>query len=82
MTAYLNKALSSEKPDASASTAAGVPTFRSANMARYRSKSGKDVSSSFAFNAKIPPSDTSSGFGVPASSPEEGGAGSMDVYNL
>jgi hypothetical protein len=40
----LNKALSSKKPDAKASTASSVPMFLKANIARYRSKSGKAVS--------------------------------------
>jgi hypothetical protein len=76
---HLNKALSSENPAARASTAAGVPTFRSANIARYRSNNDSRVSNKRSFKAEIPASETSSGFGVPASSPDDGGAGSIEV---
>ena len=79
---YLNSALSSANPAASASTAAGVPTLRSANMARYRSNSGSAVSSSVARSAAMCSGDASSGAALPASSPDVGGAGSMDVYDL
>ncbi len=44
----LNKALSSENPEARASTASGVPMFLKPNIARYRSKRGRLGSRSFA----------------------------------
>jgi hypothetical protein len=80
--AYLKRSLSSEKPEASASTAEGLPMFRSANMARYLSNSGSRVSNNEAFKVDIADSETSSGFGWPERSLEVGGAGSIEVYIL
>lgn len=79
---YLKRALSSEKPHASASTAGGVPIFRKANIARYLSKSGSSVLSSFSLSDNIDPSVTSSGFGCPDRRWDDGGAGSIEVYVL
>lgn len=62
---YLKRALSSEKPHASASTADGVPIFRKENIARYLSKSGNSVLSNLSLSDKIDASVTSSGFGCP-----------------
>ena len=76
---YLNSALSSVKPAASASTAAGVPIFRRANMARYRSKRGREASRRVCFRAAIASSEVSSGAALPESNFDEGGAGSMEV---
>ena len=80
--AYLKRALSSEKPDASASTAADVPILRKANMARYLSNSGSSVLRSFSFSDDICASVTSSGAGWPDRRREDGGAGSIEVYVL
>lgn len=59
--AYLKSSLSSENPDARASTADGVPMLRRAKIARYRSNSGKRVSSNEVFKASVLDSK-SSGF--------------------
>ena len=80
--AHLNKALSSAKPEARASTASGVPTFLSANMARYRSNRGTLVSRRVERKACTSSAATPVGLGFPDSKPELGGAGSMDVYVL
>ena len=79
---YLNSALSSVKPAASASTAAGVPIFRRANIARYRSKRGREASRRVCFREAIASSEVSSGAALPDSNLDEGGAGSMEVYVL
>jgi len=75
---YLNNALPSEKPEASAATAAGVPIFRRANIARYLSNKGSLVSSNFERKSETLLSDTSFGLDVPDSSAEVAGAGSME----
>lgn len=82
METYLNRALSSEKPAARASTAAGVPIFRRANMARYRWNRGRFLLIRSFCRSSTTAADTASGFGVPDSKPEVGGAGSMEVYSL
>lgn len=79
---YLNRALSSANPAARASTAKGVPIFRSANMARYRSKSGSSLLRSFDRRSLMLDSVTSSGLGTPVIRPDVGGAGSIDRYVL
>ena len=78
----LNRALSSAKPDASASTAAGVPIFRRANIARYLSNRGRFVSFRVFRSLTMFSSDASSGAALPARRPEVGGAGSIEVYDL
>lgn len=78
----MNKALSSENPEASASTAAGVPMLRRANMARYRSNSGRLVFVKSFWSWEICSGDTRSGFGAPESKPDDAGAGSIEVYVL
>ena len=75
----LNRALSSAKPDASASTAAGVPIFRRANIARYLSNRGRFVSFRVFWSLAMFSSDASSGAALPARRPEVGGAGSIEV---
>lgn len=78
----MNKALSSENPDASASTAAGVPILRRANIARYRWNNGSwEFVRSF-WSEEIWSDDTDSGFGAPESKPDVAGAGSIEVYAL
>lgn len=79
---HLKRTLSSEKPHASASTAGGVPMLRRANIARYLSKSGSSVASSFSLSDDMDASVTSSGFGCPDRRWEDGGAGSIEVYVL
>jgi len=79
---YLNKALSSENPEASAFTASAVPIFRRANMARYRSKRASCVFVRSAWRDDIRSGDTSSGFGAPESNADVAGAGSIEVYVL
>ena len=79
---YLKRALSSAKPAARASTAAGVPTFRRANIARYRWNRERFVLIKSMRRNSTPASDTSSSFGVPDSKPEVGGAGSIETYRL
>lgn len=81
-TTYLNKALSSENPDASASTASAVPILRRANMARYRSKRGSCVFVRSVWRDDIRSGDTTSGFGAPESSADVAGAGSIEGYML
>lgn len=81
-TTYLNKALSSENPDASASTASAVPILRRVNMARYRSKRGSCVFVRSVWRDDIRSGDTTSGFGAPESSADVAGAGSIEVYML
>ena len=78
----LKSALSSEKPVARASTASGVPMFRSANIARYRSNRGRLLSISCSLRAMIFDGERSSGFDAPRKRPDVGGAGSIDVYVL
>lgn len=75
---YLNRALSSENPEASAATAEGVPILRRANIARYLSNKGSFVSSNLERNSEILLSDTSVCLSVPDRSPEVAGAGSME----
>ena len=75
----LKSALLSENPVASASTAAGVPMFRSANMARYRSNRGRVLSISCSLRTKMSDDETPSGFDAPRKRPDVAGAGSMDV---
>lgn len=75
---YLNKALSSENPAASASTAAGVPILRSANIARYLSNKGNFASSNFERKSKTLLSDAAFGLDVRDSRPEDAGAGSIE----
>jgi hypothetical protein len=75
---YLNKALSSENPAASASTAAGEPMLRSANIARYLSNKGNFVFRNFERKSKTLLSDAAFGLDVADSRPEDGGAGSME----
>jgi hypothetical protein len=79
---YLNNALSSVKPSASASTAAGVPMSRRANMARYRSNSDRDLLSSCSRR----PGTLASGFSCVTAfclmKPEYDGAGSTEVNFL
>lgn len=60
---YLKRSLSSEKPEASASTAEGVPILRRANIARYLSNNGSAILSKDAFKDSIFDSDMSSGLG-------------------
>jgi hypothetical protein len=79
---YLNKALSSENPEERASTAAGVPMFRSANIARYRSNKGRLASTRVDCNDATLESETSSSFDGPAKRFDVGGAGSTDVKAL
>ena len=74
---YLNKALSSEKPEASASTAVGVPILRRANIARYLSNKGSFVSSNFERRSEIHFSGTSWDLNIPDRSPDAG-AGSIE----
>jgi hypothetical protein len=78
----LNNALSSENPEASASTAAGVPRLRSANMARYLSNNGSWVFVRSFWREEIWSGDMWSGFGAPESRPDVAGAGSIEVYVL
>jgi hypothetical protein len=79
---YLKRALSSENPTASASTAAGVPIFRNANMARYRLNNGSLMSSRVARRADTVESEIFSGLNCRARSFDMGGAGSTDAYVL
>lgn len=76
---HLNRALSSVKPAASASTASAVPTFLRANIARYRSNKGILVSKSVVRRVLTSSVNTPVGLGLPESRPELGGAGSIDV---
>lgn len=78
----LNKALLSVKPDASASTASGVPIFRSANIARYRSNRGSFVSSRFDWRSRMLLDEKSVGFGFSERRPDVAGAGSIETYRL
>lgn len=77
--AYLNKSLSSEKPEERASTADGVPILRRANMALYLSNKGSFLFNREVSNAVMADSETSSGVGWPPSSRDVGGAGSIEV---
>jgi hypothetical protein len=79
---YLNRALSSVNPEASANTAERVPMFRSANIARYLWKRGTDESVKIDRRDLMLSSDISAGAGAPDNKPEAGGAGSIEVYTL
>ena len=79
---HLKRALSSAKPSANASTAAALPIFRSANIARYRSNNGRSMSSSSSRSRDTVSTPVSAGCRAPASRPEVGGAGSMEVNVL
>lgn len=81
-TTNLKRALSSENPEARASTASGVPMFLKPNIARYRSKRGRFGSKSFACRLLTVSSVIWSGFAGPDRRPEVGGAGSIEVYVL
>ena len=79
---HLNSALPSENPEDRAPTAAGVPIFRSANMARYRSNKGRWESTRVVCSKSMLESETSSGIDRPAKRFDVGGAGSTDVKAL